>query len=199
MRMNDSAGERLQRRWSLLGFALCVALAALTQYSSLGAWLDAKLLDAQIHTLKRFVPTHARDDVIIVGIDEGDVHHFPEPMTLWHRHIGDFLRAASQGHATAVGLDIALPERSFDEIVRSAASSVASTTTGGATPASSASRNRAAHRHHASPSRRPGNSPRGVIRTLPWAALNRKNASFTVAQTTWTPVSSAPVEQKPSR
>lgn len=117
MRMNDSAHERLQRSWTLLGIALCLAIGLLTQYSNLGAWLDAKLLDAQTHALKRFFPTSARNDVVIVGIDDGDVHQFPEPMTLWHKHLGEFLKAVSAGNATAVGLDIALPERSFDEIV----------------------------------------------------------------------------------
>jgi CHASE2 domain-containing sensor protein len=62
-------------------------------------------------------PKPARRDVVVVGIDEADVHQFPEPITLWHQHLGDFLRAVSAGHAAAVGLDVALPERSFDAIV----------------------------------------------------------------------------------
>jgi adenylate cyclase len=117
IRMDDSARERLQRRWLFLGFTLCFALGAAMQYSRPGAWLDGKLLDAQMHTLKRYFPTPARKDVVVVGIDETDIHQFPEPLTLWHQHLGDFLQAVSEGHAAAVGLDIALPERSFDAIV----------------------------------------------------------------------------------
>ena len=117
MRMDDSAHERPQRRWLLLGFALCLALGVLTQHTRPGAWLDDKLLDAQMRALKRYFPEPVGKDVVVVGIDDVDVHQFPEPMTLWHQHWDEFLRAVSEGHAAAVGLDVALPERSFEALV----------------------------------------------------------------------------------
>ena len=57
------------------------------------------------------------------------------------------------------------------------------------------------HRHHWSPATNPGNwySGLGVIRSFPFAKLNCKNSSLTMAQTRWLPTSSALVLQQPSR
>ncbi len=68
-------------------------------------------------------------------------------------------------------------------------------------PASKASCQRAAHRHHWSPGCRPvkPNSGCGVDRSLPTDAENAKNSAVTRVQTVWTPMSSAPVLQQPSR
>lgn len=117
MGVNTVARQHLPRSWLIVGFVLCLTLGVLTNYSSPGAWLDGKLLDTQMRFLKCYFPTHAKKDVVVVGIDEADTHRFSEPITLWHQHLGIFLRAVSQGHAAAVGVDIALPERSFDTLV----------------------------------------------------------------------------------
>ena len=78
---------------------------------------------------------------------------------------------------------------------------VAASTTGGATPAALASAHRLAHRHQRSPGRSPANpnSGRGVDRSLPASALNRRNSAVTTAHTVCTPMSSAPVSQHPVR
>jgi class 3 adenylate cyclase len=39
-----------------------------------------------------------------------------EPFTLWHPHIGNLLQAAAMGGAAAVGLDVVLPDRSYEFI-----------------------------------------------------------------------------------
>src|SRR5262249_50954364 len=41
----------------------------------------------------------------------------PEPFTLWHAHLGKFLQASAGAGAVAVGVDVVLPDRSFDGIV----------------------------------------------------------------------------------
>jgi adenylate cyclase len=99
------------------GFALCLVLGGLLQYSSLGGRLDAALLDAQIRVLRAAFPAPAQKEVVVVGIDESDLAYFKEPVALWHRHLGDFLRAMAKARAEVVGLDIALPERSFNDIL----------------------------------------------------------------------------------
>lgn len=100
-----------------LGFAVCVALGLLVQHSGLGTRVDAILIDAHTRVLRYAFPAPAARDVVIVGIDEATVSHIKEPITLWHRHLGDFLRAMAEGQAAAVGLDIVLPDRSFNEIL----------------------------------------------------------------------------------
>ncbi|HTA64364.1 MAG TPA: adenylate/guanylate cyclase domain-containing protein [Xanthomonadaceae bacterium] len=117
MRVKDAASGSLPPRLLLAGFVLCIGLGALVQWTVPGAWLDDKLLDAQMHMLKHFFPTHARNEVVLVGIDETDLRQFPEPIALWHPHMGAFLHAVAEGHAAAVGVDMALPERSYDAIV----------------------------------------------------------------------------------
>jgi hypothetical protein len=85
--------------------------------------------------------------------------------------------------------------------IASVFSCVASRTTGGAWPAAAASNHRAAQRHHRSPGTRPGNCHCGcgVTRSLPAATVKARNASVITAQTVWTPASSGPVRQQPSR
>ena len=58
-----------------------------------------------------------------------------------------------------------------------------------------------AHRHHWSPGWRPAkpNSGCGVERSLPTDAEKARNSAVTRVQTVWTPTSSAPVLQQPSR
>ena len=58
-----------------------------------------------------------RNDVVIVGIDDESTRVLREPLTLWHPHVGKFLQAMAGSGATAVGLDIVLPDRSFEAIV----------------------------------------------------------------------------------
>ncbi len=115
--MSGSVQKNTRPRSLIPGFILCLALGFITQYSSIGSWLDAALLDAQTRMLRHAFPVPVTRDVVVVGIDEMDVQYFKEPITLWHRHLGDFLRAMVEGRAAAVGVDMALPERSFNEIL----------------------------------------------------------------------------------
>jgi adenylate cyclase len=94
-------------------FALGVALA----YWPLAAPLDHAMLDAQFRFLRAHALRAVDKDVVIVGIDDETTHAFPEPLTLWHVHLGRFLRAVADTEATAIALDVVLPDRSFDAIV----------------------------------------------------------------------------------
>lgn len=55
--------------------------------------------------------------VLVVGIDEASYAAFPEPEALWHQHLGAFLEAMARLKPAAVGLDVVLPDRSFDALV----------------------------------------------------------------------------------
>ena len=65
---------------------------------------------------KRF-PKAVKTPVVIVGIDDATMHSFPEPLALWHAHLGKFFKAMAAAKPSVVGVDLVLPSRSFDAIV----------------------------------------------------------------------------------
>jgi adenylate cyclase len=79
--------------------------------------VDRQIVDAQFRFLRTYAPRPVEDDVVIVGIDDETTRALSEPLTLWHPHLGKFLQAMAGSGATAMGLDIVLPDRSFEAIV----------------------------------------------------------------------------------
>jgi len=79
--------------------------------------LDLSLLDAQFQFLRRFFPRPVERDVVLVGIDPATVKQLPEPIALWHRHLGTFFKAMAQAGAATVGIDVIMPDRSYDSIL----------------------------------------------------------------------------------
>ena len=73
--------------------------------------------DWQMRTLRRVHPRSVPNDIVLIGIDENTYAKFPEPFALWHRHFAGVLMALSKAAPQAVGVDITLPERSFDNIL----------------------------------------------------------------------------------
>jgi class 3 adenylate cyclase len=73
--------------------------------------------DWQMRALRRIHPRPVPGDVVLIGIDEGTYAKYPEPFALWHRHFARVLHALARAGPEAVGVDITLPERSFDSIV----------------------------------------------------------------------------------
>ena len=101
-----------------VGIALILlVLAALLPRVPWVERLDHALLDAQFRTLRAHAPQPVAHDVVVVGFDEDTSRALREPITLWHPYLGQFLEAVAGSGATAVGLDIVLPDRSFDSIV----------------------------------------------------------------------------------
>jgi class 3 adenylate cyclase/CHASE2 domain-containing sensor protein len=54
--------------------------------------------------------------VVLIGIDETTERRYPEPHALWHRHLGAAFEALALAEPRAVGVDISLPDRSFDAV-----------------------------------------------------------------------------------
>jgi len=79
--------------------------------------VDQQILDAQFRFLRTYAAHPVQAEVVIVGIDDESTRALREPLTLWHPHLGQFLQAMAGSGATAVGLDIVLPDRSFEAIV----------------------------------------------------------------------------------
>jgi adenylate cyclase len=60
---------------------------------------------------------HQSAPVVLVGLDEATEKAFPEPLALWHRHLGGVFEALAVAQPLAVGVDINLPMRSFDDVM----------------------------------------------------------------------------------
>lgn len=95
--------------------AIFILLAAvwLDHAQSLSAY-EMKLVDAQFRLLRAQGAKPLANDVVIVGFDDATTAALREPFTLWHDHLGKFLQATAAGGATAVGIDVVLPDRSYD-------------------------------------------------------------------------------------
>ncbi len=102
-------------RHLVYGWLAILALGLSMQMQRSFALLDLKLLDQAYAALRRLgPPVPVSPDIAIVAIDDATFAAFPEPLALWHRHLGDILAALAQAQPKAVGLDIELPERSYD-------------------------------------------------------------------------------------
>lgn len=98
------------------GFALAaIALAGfLFSLTPVAARLDDALLDLEWVLLRKFAPKPAPDDILIVGVDEMSVRTIDAPPGLWHEPIGLVLERIAAAKPRAIGIDLALPERSYE-------------------------------------------------------------------------------------
>ena len=73
--------------------------------------------DAQMRFLREYFPRPIADDIVLIGTDEETERIFTEPIALWHRHFARAFHALAKAGPAAVGVDVVLPERSFDAII----------------------------------------------------------------------------------
>jgi len=103
------------RNTAITGLVCILLIGVLATTLRAGERLDIKLLDSQFHALRAYFP-RAAPDVVVVGIDEATVAQFPEPMSLWHPYLARFLQAMIRAKPAVVGIDMVLPDRSFDSV-----------------------------------------------------------------------------------
>lgn len=103
---------------ALRGFAVAaVALAGLAfTLTPLASRLDDALLDVQWSMLHRFDPRPAPPDIVIVGIDDRTAASIAAPPGLWHESLGMALVRIASARPRAIGIDLPLPERSYDGV-----------------------------------------------------------------------------------
>lgn len=101
----------------LLGLCVCLLAALLLYLSHTGLTLSRTVLDEQFSLLHRYEAHPVKNDVVIVGIDEAAYKSFKEPFALWHPYLGQFLQAMAIAKPAVVGLDIVLPERSYQFLI----------------------------------------------------------------------------------
>ena len=97
-------------------FAGILLLGGVTGALGLTADLDLKLLDVQFRLLRAWSPQPVARDVVVVGVDEDTVKRFPEPIALWHRHLGRLLGAMAGAKPAVLGIDMVLPDRSYEPV-----------------------------------------------------------------------------------
>jgi len=102
-------------RIRLLALLSALILALLLPWIPAVGALDLKLLDEGFRLRRQWRPSPA-PEVILVGIDEATGDSFPEPFTLWHRHLGDAFRGLALAQPRGVGLDLNLPDRSYETL-----------------------------------------------------------------------------------
>jgi adenylate cyclase len=100
-----------------LALLAVISVTLALDLTGLLAPLDRRLLDAEFQVLRAWFPQPAHREVVVVGVDAETVARFPEPIALWHRHLGRFLAAMTKAGPSVVGIDIVLPDRSFDGVL----------------------------------------------------------------------------------
>ncbi len=101
----------------LLGLCICLVFALALHFSRAGERLSHKVLDRQFSLLHRYDARPLQHDVAIVGIDAAAFKVLQEPFELWHPHLGKFLQAMANAKPAVLGLDIALPQHSYQFLI----------------------------------------------------------------------------------
>jgi adenylate cyclase len=118
----------LQRVWgdararTIALYLLVMLLCALGQFlpqrdQALFASLERSTFDAEMRLLREFFPTRISNDAVLIGIDEGTEERYTEPVALWNFHLAALLDALAEAKPLAVGIDVTLPKRPYDDIV----------------------------------------------------------------------------------
>lgn len=100
-----------------LGLGLCLLAALLLHFLQIGEQLSRTVLDIHFERMHEHKVHRLQNDVVIVGIDEDATKALKEPFALWHPHLGKFLDAMNKAKPAVVGLDITLPDRSYQFLV----------------------------------------------------------------------------------
>jgi CHASE2 domain-containing sensor protein len=109
--MGKADRTRATQGFAVVAVALAGFLFSLTPFAER---LDDALLDVEWRLLRKFAPRPGADDMIIVGVDEASVRAVDAPPGLWHEPLGRALERIAAAAPKAIGLDVALPERSYE-------------------------------------------------------------------------------------
>lgn len=101
------------RRYALpIGFLAALVIGLALHVNRVWHPLELFVLDRQFALLREH-PQPLANDVVVVGIDEAAFKHFREPFALWHPHLGNFFQAMAAASPSVVGMDVVLPDRSY--------------------------------------------------------------------------------------
>lgn len=97
-----------------IGFALVLAVLFAVQFAPPARLLELNWLDLQFRLLRQFAPLPVSQEVVVVGIDDATVRGMNLPLATMHAELGRFLEAMASARPRAVGLDVTLPQTSYD-------------------------------------------------------------------------------------
>lgn len=101
----------------VIGFALVIAAGVVAHETQLAQPLEQYLIDREFALLRQGRPQPVPNEVVLIGIDETSLAAVPEPFALWHPYLGRFLAAMAEVKPSVLGMDIALPARSYQELI----------------------------------------------------------------------------------
>ncbi len=110
-----------QQRRLVLYLAVLLCTGALCLLGSPGNraidGFERSAFDLQMQLSQRYLPCAAKVEPVLIGIDALAEEKFPEPIAMWHQHLGKTMQGLAQAKPLAVGMDVQLPDRSFDAIM----------------------------------------------------------------------------------
>ncbi|CAN5358463.1 hypothetical protein BH11PSE11_BH11PSE11_20160 [soil metagenome] len=103
----------------LLVLLWCAGAATLPSRNLSGfAKLERFAFDWQMNVLRNYYPRPVDVEPVLIGIDESTMSAFSDaPLSLWHRHLAQTLEALTHAKPAAVGMDIVLPENSYEKLM----------------------------------------------------------------------------------
>jgi adenylate cyclase len=101
------------RIFALAALALAGLALAFTPWTER---LEHALLDVEWSLLRKFDPVSSPGDIVIVGVDERTAAAIAAPRELWHESLGLALARIASARPRAIGLELPLPDRSFDHV-----------------------------------------------------------------------------------
>lgn len=101
------------RAFAVVALALAGLAIAFTPWTER---FENALLDAEWAVLRKFDPVPAPGDIVIVGVDDRTAASIVAPSGLWHESLGMALVRIASARPRAIGMELPLPERSFDEV-----------------------------------------------------------------------------------
>lgn len=101
----------------VIGFAAVLLAALALMHWRAFDWAERALLDAEFVYLRAHHLQAVGKDIVLIGIDEAALAEQREPFALWHPHLGRLMKGLALAKPAVVGLDIALPTRSYDFLI----------------------------------------------------------------------------------
>jgi len=104
--------KRWTRAWPTL---FIVGAVALMNHYGVFAVADGWLLDSQFRLLRATRPQVVSSRVVVIAIDEATLKASKSPLALWHPHYGQLFEWLATAKPRAVGFDIVLPARGYEQ------------------------------------------------------------------------------------
>ena len=103
--------------WLLaIGYGVLVMIFSVLTWAGGFNGLELASIDRQFGWLSSVATATVPEDVVVVGLDEVSLKEFNVPIAALHRQIGGFFEAMAEAKVRAVGLDVVLPELSYDGV-----------------------------------------------------------------------------------